>query len=101
MKTNNVSDCLKHYKTVTKSLRCRHLLAKIERDFFKKRAGERMIVLDRGAQQDIMLHHKERNLESVKDLIDPFHEQQHPTLHHSLSAEQEQASALSLHNKWQ
>lgn len=30
-----------------------------------------------------MLHHKERNLESVKDLIDPFHEQQHPTLHHS------------------
>lgn len=33
-----------------------------------------MIIFNRGThQQDIMLHHKERNLESVKDLIDPFH----------------------------
>lgn len=38
-----------------------------------------MIIFNRGThQQDIMLHHKEGNLESVKDLIDPFHEEQHP-----------------------
>lgn len=64
----------------------RLLLAEIERDYKKERERERMILLDCGAQeQDIVLYHKERILKSVKDPIDPFHEQQHPTPHHSLS----------------
>lgn len=63
-----------------------------------------------------MLHHKER-IFSVKDLIDPFHEQKHPTLHHSLSLSlslsccccccwagagisSSRAQTLSPHNKW-
>lgn len=45
---------------------CRRcLVAKIERDKNRERGEEPE------SERDIMLHHKERNLESVKDLIDP------------------------------
>lgn len=96
---NSLSDCSSITRLLSQSV-MRLLLAEIERDYKKERERERMILLDCGAQeQDIVLYHKERILKSVKDPIDPFHEQQHPTPHHSLSLSLSAASTLSLHSE--